>query len=401
MVCMLVDYNNIIEPKKIDNIKKFLGQLPSTEFSIGIFFDITKETYTTFDSLPDGNSKVDFINSGEFINNINGYSYIVYDKEKKLCEIILVKGDILEKTLDKALESLPNDILIMFFVSMEEVGNEEVIQYLAQLGFGDPFTCDDLVFFDKKEVPGIFFIKLNFFVEPKIISNDIRYLLQSVQNDVCNLSYKFTPTTIKKLKYLSKIGSSWNKDDNITQKEIAGIFLSKINDSLITELELDENSILYGEEEGVNVVGGLYNFHSHPLEAYERNKVSLGWPSGQDYIGFLASYLHYNTILHVVIALEGVYIISLSDFLLDNNDIDLEQISKFIKDNFSINCKDKLTSQQYTEQINNIKLDDKCLFNLIYISWENINNTFEVRYKKINGNCVCDENINNFLHFYR
>ena len=106
MVCMLVDYNNIIEPKKIDNIKKFLGKLPSTDFSIGIFFDITKETYTTFDSLPDGDSKVDFINSSEFINNIKKYSYIVYDKEKKLCEIILVKGDILEKTLDKARKRL-------------------------------------------------------------------------------------------------------------------------------------------------------------------------------------------------------------------------------------------------------------------------------------------------------
>ena len=56
----------------------------------------------------------------------------------------------------------------------------------------------------------------------------------------------------------------------------------------------------------------MYNFHSHPRNAYKKYNVKLGWPSGQDYIGFLLASIEDGTIFHMVITIEGIYIITLT-----------------------------------------------------------------------------------------
>jgi hypothetical protein len=339
------------------------------------------------------------LNSPSFIENINGYSYIVYDKNRKICEILVIKGNMLELTLEKALQNLPNDIIIMIFISIEQAQNEELIDYLANLGFGEPFICntDDLDLTQSNKV-GLYLLKVNFIVEPRELRGDISYLLQSISASFCVTNYKFSPKTIKTIEHLAKIGSSWNKDGNISQKELGGRFLAKINDKQEVVLEIEETSIISGKEEGVNVVAGLYNFHSHPLEAYERNGVSLGWPSGQDYLAFLNSFFNFNTILHVVISLEGVYILSLGDFWFDNYEItDIDEIGEFILEKYKLDCKDKLNPSQYEHLINKIRYQHRKLFNVKFLNWENISNTFSIDYSKYQGNCIYNQNLFNFI----
>ena len=74
----------------------------------------------------------------------------------------------------------------------------------------------------------------------------------------------------------------------------------KIDDTFTHHLVIDKTSLFYGKEESVPVIEGLYNFHSHPVEAYERKKTKFAWPSAGDYVGFLKAVVKYDTILHIV-----------------------------------------------------------------------------------------------------
>jgi hypothetical protein len=50
MTCILIDYNNIIESRNLNNIKQFLKDLPK-KHSIGIVFDINQETFVKLESI--------------------------------------------------------------------------------------------------------------------------------------------------------------------------------------------------------------------------------------------------------------------------------------------------------------------------------------------------------------
>jgi hypothetical protein len=49
--------------------------------------------------------------------------------------------------------------------------------------------------------------------------------------------------------------------------------------------------------------------HTHPEACYRRQRVHFGWPSGQD----IYSVLQHQLSLHVIVALEGVYILQTSE----------------------------------------------------------------------------------------
>lgn len=395
MVCILVDYNCIIHKNNLKNISDFLQNLPDAKnYSIGVIFELNPDTYTELENKTRGNEKIDFFNSKKFIDNIINYSYIVYDIDRKICEIFLNNNNMLEDVLKIILENLPNDITIILFVELEKVHDKEYIRYLSLLGFGEPFIVED------SELKGIYLHKLNYLVDSKDITTDIEYLLKSISNEKCESTLRFTSKTIEKLKYLSKIGSSWNSK-SISQKELCGRFLASLTDDLIINLEIDDKSIIYGEEEGVRVVGGLYNFHSHPQEAYERNNVTLGWPSGQDFIAFLSSHFTFNTLIHAIVAVEGVYILQMGDYWDNLTENNMDYITKFIDKEYDLACfKDKLSISEYVSKINGIKFENKTLFNLYYSDWKNISNPFTISFKKIYGNCIINQNLNNFIDSY-
>ena len=64
-----------------------------------------------------------------------------------------------------------------------------------------------------------------------------------------------------------------------TNFALLALVIEKVTDDLVHYLDVDKKSIIHGKEEGVKVAKGLYNFHSHPIEAYERNNVKFAWPS--------------------------------------------------------------------------------------------------------------------------
>ena len=143
-------------------------------------------------------------------------------------------------------------------------------------------------------------------------------------------------------------------------------------------------------------VWSRYNFHTHPLKAYKNNNVSNGWPSGQDYLAFLK--LDNHTIFHTVVAIEGIYIISLSKrCYIKLRDID----KKYIKKEFKIDHKENLYYEEYVNLINNktYKNTNKPIFHIKFFRWPDATKHFEVYYIKTNNKCLATEEIFNNYNF--
>jgi hypothetical protein len=395
MVCILVDFNNIIKSRNLPKLKKFLEHLPIIDFSIGVVFDIKKETFETLESFENGDEKVYYMDTEDFLEGVVRYSYIVYDKKNKLCEIDLVVGDLIQETLEIALKNLPNDVTIFIFVPLKLVRNYEVVERISQLGFGEPLISSSNPFnLNYSDLIGVYFSKLNFITDSKNIHNDLRYLLSNYisPKTFCELSCVLSPKTIKFFKNLPHIGSTWNKE-NISQKELGGILIpTTLDENYQLTLDIDDRNLVYGEEEGVTITGGLYNFHTHPREAYERNNVELGWPSAQDYIGYLISFLNYKTLLHIVVSLEGIYVLTLSEFWfkVELSEVNFKDVMKFIAKKFDIK-KDEMTIDEYIRYINKIEYEEKQLFNIEYILFENMNRPIEIKYYKFGMNCIFNQ----------
>ena len=113
------------------------------------------------------------------------------------------------------------------------------------------------------------------------------------------------------------------------------------------------------------------------------NKVLLGWPSSQDYLTFLLSTFFYGTVFHVVVALEGVYIVC-----LNNQQLTLEQdLKDFIEDKYNIDQGRKKDNSTYLKRVNNIKYKKHPIFIVQFLNWKSIEKPFSVYFKKDDGEC--------------
>tara|TARA_B110000211_G_C14063309_1_gene546590 strand:+ start:1223 stop:2158 length:936 start_codon:yes stop_codon:yes gene_type:complete len=210
--------------------------------------------------------------------------------------------------------------------------------------------------------------------------NNIILLLKTYNNIKnkynCYYNIRFSKCCINSLRDLSYKGFSFDSS-NLSQNEIAGNFYVKILHNNIIELCLNKNSIIEGTAQGVKIKEGMYNFHTHPKKAYKDNKVKIGWPSAQDYLGFLNSYIKYKTILHVVITLEGLYLLTLKKILSVNFiNKNYNKIKTQILENFR-NTKDEkntYNTEWYIKNINKQQILGKKMFNTIFLNWENVYN---------------------------
>ena len=174
-----------------------------------------------------------------------------------------------------------------------------------------------------------------------------------------------------------------------------------ITENLTHILEVNKDTIIIGEEEGVNVVKSLYNFHSHPREAYEKNNVKLAWPSAQDYVGFLLSSIEDDAICHMVIAIEGIYIISLNNHWISKREKLDKDAGNFILKAYGFCYKPGQTSEWYIKETNKINYKGFPIFDIHFLSWSESSKPFKVKFAKLNedssdstqspGNCFTKE----------
>jgi len=361
--------------------------------NIGYIFLIDKKQSNILKKLPKGKRRVLYINSPSFISNIEAFYSIIYNVRKKICEIRYDIDSIknLERVLQAILVYLPRDVILWTGIISPEYYENYIL-----IGFNNPYITKISPLGYRFNQEGIAFMKLNMpseSISKTTVRNKLKYATDQKFGYHCKIYAKFTP---KALKFLKKINSSVVMVENkkLKEKELAGSLrvseVNNINGKIVFELSPDSKSIKSGAEEEVDAVWSRYNFHTHPKKAYINHNVKNGWPSSQDYVGFVQ--LKNHTIFHTVVTLEGIYIISFSpEWDGDPNKINQRRILN----DYDIDHKEDITFEKYTEIINNKKYNGKQLFIVKYMPWNRASQIFPIFYAKTNGSCLAtDQNFN-------
>lgn len=404
---ILIDYDNIIKPNELPTLIGRIGVAPDTVHMIGLVLCLNEPVLKQLNSIELGNERVSFMNSQEFVDAIYDFSYLIYNKNKGVCGIVgLEKMHMLEHVVDSAMSGIPNDVYLTIGVSITDSELTNCVREFIKNGFCNPYICRSNTVGHVYKDYGICFFRANTLLDNQTnideVNDDISYVINEykknkVQN--CKMSVVLSDKVIPFLKQICHTGSTFNNDGSISQKEAAGsLVVSSIDSELVHQMDVDRNTIVSGEEEGVSVSRGLYNFHSHPREAYERNNVKYGWPSAQDYYGFLSSFLNNNTIFHIVVTIEGVYILSITNEWIRRGS-KLKNMKDFIFDNYSFKGSEK-TIPWYIHHVNSIVYKKDPIFNVIYLPWANADTEFTVSFLKDGDNCFAREETLNKYNTY-
>lgn len=398
MSTLLIDYDTIIRTNNLALLQNHIAPTPETKYTLGLILVIYPTQFKALDSIPKGIGRINYINSSSFVNNILGYTYLIYDKKKKVCEIMGNIGDIsVSRILDGTLSSIPNDVLLWTGFDLTNPMFNSLVDNYVREGFEEPYICKTSPLGFSFTTHGLCMLRKNDIIKNNYPLNDVRYVLTQFitkQRGICSLRAYLSDESIYYLHKLTKIGSTLNNDGVITQKEVAGkLIAGKVNDDLSYSLNVDRDSVKYGSEEAVEIIAGLYNFHSHPHEAYEKNNVKLGWPSAQDYVGFMNSSLVYDTILHIVTAIEGFYVISLTEYWVNNKYHFNDSTNEFIGKEYNIcySTAVEKTVSWYTKRVNSISYHGYPIFLVQFFTWNDSKTVFEVPFRKSGTNCFSRE----------
>lgn len=417
-VGLMIDYTNIVAKNKLDRLQSVIGPLPSEIVSsvnkngvlIGLILVINQGLLKQLEMTKKGADRVRVLNSDSFVHGVRGYVYFTYDTSTQVCQLYgnnQYRDGILEIVLSSIMTYLPLDTTILVRIPINDM--ETTLSQVLSNNFTNPWICTGNSR-DKKDY--LCMTRRNTLDNTPInhssVQSNIRYLISQylLDSPSCSMSTRLSNNAIRYLHNTIQSGSTMDSNGFITQKEIAGrLLISSITpDDMVHIVDVDTTSTNTGNEQSVQVVNGLFNFHSHPISAYEAHGVSLGWPSGQDYVGFYSSFIESGTILHVVSSIEGLYVITLGNFWLNKrvgNGIDYGSITSFILSNYDLCSKrDKMTNtpEQYVNRINHIFYqDDKTLFKVVYLPWSDAANIFEVIYPKSGKNCITIQNTRDYI----
>lgn len=85
-----------------------------------------------------------------------------------------------------------------------------------------------------------------------------------------------------------------------------------------------------GQYAQVNIVRGIMDWHSHPMNCLNDSKCALGLPSPQDITSIFAGHM-YGSVGHFVFASEGTYFINFDHKLINEMKCDLVRAEKYTK----------------------------------------------------------------------
>ena len=388
LILLLIDFKVINVKTHEKFLKNIKDHIPNTKYNLVLALVIPIEQLNILDNLEKGKQKIEYLNNEIFIRDIQEHNFII--NKDKICQIINpTKSKYIKLYIEKIESEFTDSDIILVSIPIK---NKKIIQKYTQKGFGKPYICS------KKY--GMKMIKTICLRREKGDNNDysnkINDILFHGNFKYCKILLKLENKTINKLKLLCEETDLFG-----TQKEQAGnmVAIQRKNNKYYN-IEINDKSVIKGTDTGVDIVSGLYNFHSHPRNAYKIYNVKLGWPSAQDYIGFFISIKEDSTIFHIVSTLEGIYIISLSkDWILKQNFFS-EEILDFIEKKYNFCYKEGNTIKWYLDKVNNIKYKDSIIFTIKYLQWEKANTIFSITYSKLYNNCfTCDKTKYLFTEF--
>lgn len=255
------------------------------------------------------------------------------------------------------------------------------LEYYVELGFSIPYLAVkspsgktiplSLCLIYRKEIQ----------TDPNETLNRIKYVLEHAKEASCCLWGTFSEDALEFLRTAYLKGKKGKND----QGEISGALYTEktevVDGKVLHIVDVEKKSVKVGGQEDSLVYPSMYNFHSHPENAYIKYSVEKAWPSMIDYLGYLQ--LGKDTIFHCVATKEGLYIISFGKHWVKN----LKKVSKkFIEEKYSINYKSSITPHEYCEHINSINFEGYPIFKVQYFPW-NKEIVFKIDYSKSGMNC--------------
>jgi len=365
---LLVDINELKKELKNELKNEYSIENIKSGSKIYVVFLMTEQEYAKEDRIT-------------YINSTHDHFFVIYNKKKKICEICNIADGYNKKKLEDVVKSL---IELDSIIWAGPIPENKVEMYI-QVGFNIPYFTEKSPLGRTIE-KGLSFIYENNKNKLDILSikNKLKYILSQKDSIDCVIYARFTK---KAIKFLREIINTDTLQGKFKDKELSGsLYVSKVknmNGKIVFELTGDKQSLSVGSEEEVDAVWSRYNLHTHPQIAYNNHNVTNGWPSSQDFVGFLE--LNNSTIFHTVVTLEGVYIISLYPELIE----DLTKINrKDILKIYHIDHIENITPEQFTERINEKTYKGKKLFVVKYMHWDNMGKAFPAYYQKTDGNCL-------------
>ena len=353
----------------LSNLKKFVKPKGQENF---VFIVLEQSDFMSLEQSAD---KQIVLNSDTFHKKIKYYLCGTYDRNKNA----LIIRDCNEKYVNLFFETLNK-----YFEESLSIITPYDKTFLDQ-GFSSIVTCD---LNDEK----VCLTKKNIFLseeDRKSAKLQVAYLKGSHQKPNCSIIVRLGEETVRYLEYLSRSGGTTPDEDGqgMTQKEVFGKFKivksEFVNGNIIHTLKLDKSTIIFGKDDEITTTGSLYNFHSHPLNAYLKYKTKYGVPSLADFVAVYTLCTTQNTIVHFISSLEGLYVISVNP-KSDTCKLTIKDGIEFVKMHFEYPKDDILDLNDYLKFVNR-----KDIFKVRLIPWEIVHNSdIEIEFKKVGKTCI-------------
>jgi hypothetical protein len=186
----------------------------------------------------------------------------------------------------------------------------------------------------------------------------IEYFLNTSIAGGCFAVIRFDENTLSDLKKLLLLANETSGSFNLNKIIDIHNYLN------VYELKIDESTMIFGNGDEVYETCTPFNFHTHPISAYEKRGVNVAWPSIQD----LKSILENEAgIFHCLISVEGLYFIK----KIENAKITKKGLKKYniLYPNPEDPSYFPRTPKEYIKILNEI--EDK-IFDISYWSWKDL-----------------------------
>ena len=138
---LLIDIDSI---KNQDKIYDHIQPLPfSKDLGIkkGCIFIIPNKYYREIENIPqDNDERKKYLNSASFINSIKKKGYILYCKDKNVCELVDCFS-CMNKSVSCIQKYLNKDTVLWVSCSLKDVKFKSKIKEMVETGFTDPYIC--------------------------------------------------------------------------------------------------------------------------------------------------------------------------------------------------------------------------------------------------------------------
>jgi hypothetical protein len=368
----MIDVNNVINKHDLGLLKKRLGPQPVTRETVGVVLVIDELTLKELKNK--GKHKVKYINTTKFINSIKDSTYVSFNVKTKSCDISYSSVSMIEHIVKNTLRYLPNDFTLTCKV---EITDKNYISMLTKNGFNGSEIHDSHINMSRIN---------DVIINDDELTGETLFYTTNSDHLSCKYTARLSESSITYLRGLPERGVTIS-NGKFSQKEIAGSFVTgSIDHNMVHSLDVGKYKISHDTEK-VDTIPSLVTFHTHPVEAYERNNVDVGWPSKTDYISFLKVADKVNLILHIVVALEGFYVISRSRDWFENGGRFDSRVEKAINENTAFDKGINKEGDWHVDNINKIKVDGLSILKVYLIPWNEPTTIFEVFYNKEDGNC--------------